>query len=869
MTALNEALRDDVRMMGDRLGQAIENQLGKGTLQKIETIRGLAKLGRSSDSSKQSELLSTLAALSDDEVLPIARAFTQFLNLANIAEEYHRVRTEQHVCDINSNDSFVQQLKLLRNEKHNADTIMRALRGLRIDLVLTAHPTEVNRRTLIRKYNAITDALRNLGQKPLQRERIDELISQIWHTNEIRGQRPTPIDEAKWGFAVIENSLWQALPRYLRQIDQQCRSILDQSLPLDCCPVHFASWLGGDRDGNPFVTHQITREVLMLSRWMAADLYLRDVELLRSELSMFACSAELHARVGETSEPYRCLLNSLRIRLQDTKKRIEAGLQGQSGDCPEGLITPDELREPLLLCHRSLVACGMQTIAGGALEDCIRRIACFDVTLVRLDIRQNAERHAEVLESLWNYYEEGSYLALKEREKQQFLLRELQRKRPLLPRDWVPSDEVGEVLATCRVVAESDPDALGSYVISMAAQPSDVLAVILLLRESGVLHNMRIAPLFETLADLDNAEHCLRDLFAMPWYRDYIGDHQEVMIGYSDSSKDAGQMAAVWGQYKAQERLTEVCREQGVHLSLFHGRGGTVGRGGGPTHTAIQAQPPGSVNHTLRVTEQGEVIRFKFGIPEIAVRNLELYTGAVLAATLHPYPAPQQDWREQMESMAQQGFQAYRAVVRHDERFVPFFRACTPEQELSKLPLGSRPAKRRADGGVESLRAIPWVFAWTQIRLMLPAWLGSDNALQNAVKDQASLDRLRSMYSHWPFFRTYIDMLEMVLSKTDPDIAAYYEHRLVDSEFRPLGEMLRTRLRLITCLVLQIKQAEALLQDNPTIRQSIDVRNPYIDPLHYLQAELLHRDRNFPDDRLEKALMVTMAGISAGMQNTG
>jgi phosphoenolpyruvate carboxylase len=315
--------------------------------------------------------------------------------------------------------------------------------------------------------------------------------------------------------------------------------------------------------------------------------------------------------------------------------------------------------------------------------------------------------------------------------------------------------------------------------------------------------------------------------------------------------------------------ISGVCREQGVHLTLFHGRGGTVGRGGGPTHTAIQAQPPGSVNHTLRVTEQGEVIRFKFGIPEIAVRNLELYTGAVLAATLHPYPAPADEWRAQMESMAQTGFRAYRAVVREDTRFVPFFRASTPELELGKLPLGSRPAKRRADGGVESLRAIPWVFAWTQIRLMLPAWLGSDSALQAAVDDAESLARLRSMYRGWPFFRTYIDMLEMVLAKTEPDIAAYYELRLVGEEIRPLGAALRKRLRSMTALVLTIKQTDALLQDNPATRQSIEVRNPYIDPLHYLQAELLHRDRNAPDERLEKALMVTMAGISAGMQNTG
>jgi phosphoenolpyruvate carboxylase len=379
---------------------------------------------------------------------------------------------------------------------------------------------------------------------------------------------------------------------------------------------------------------------------------------------------------------------------------------------------------------------------------------------------------------------------------------------------------------------------------------------------------MRVVPLFETLADLEGSCDCIDALLSVDWYKQYTHGHQEVMIGYSDSSKDAGQLTAVWGQYKAQEALTEICREHGTHLTLFHGRGGTVGRGGGPSHTAILAQPPGSVNRSLRVTEQGEVIRFKFGIPEIAVRNLELYAGAVLASTLSPTPAPREEWREQMESLAQSGFKGYRDIVRQDPNFVPYFRAATPEQELAKLPLGSRPAKRRADGGVESLRAIPWVFAWTQIRLMLPAWLGSDTALGNAI-ELDELPRMHAMYAEWPFFTTYVDMLEMVLSKTDPDIAEYYDSRLVTDELRVLGSSLRKRLRKTMGIVLQLKQSEHLLANNPVIRQSIDVRNPYIDPLHFLQAELLHRDRNQPTQRLEQALMVTMAGISAGMQNTG
>jgi len=867
MTDLDEALRDDVRMLGESLGQTIESHLGSDFLQRIERIRHLAKAGRLDAGSDHAALLAELAELDEDQFLPVARAFTQFLNLANIAEEFHRVRQHQEQDRPAAEDAFARQLKQLLEAGLDRARIVEAIGRMEVDLVLTAHPTEVNRRTLIRKYNAITDCLRWMELGDARQRRLDELISQIWHTNEIRQQRPTPIDEAKWGFAVIEGSLWRAVPDYLRKLDRQMQAALDCRLPLDCAPVRFSSWMGGDRDGNPHVTADVTREVLLLSRWMAADLYYRDLSDLRSELSMYQCNQALRDRVGEAAEPYRKLLGELRSRLDQTRELIRSRLDGEAVSL-EHLISEQELLEPLLLCHESLSECGMQMIAGGLLEDVIRRIACFGIGLVKLDIRQNAERHASVLDALTRFYEMGSYLQWGEPEKQRFLLQELQNRRPLIPRHWDPGEEAIEVLETCRAIAEADPASLGTYVISMASQPSDVLSVILLMREMGVNHNMRVAPLFETLDDLQQAHHCIDALLANPWYRDYIDGHQEVMIGYSDSSKDAGQLAAVWAQYQTQEALTETCRMKGVHLTLFHGRGGTVGRGGGPTHRAILAQPPGSVDHTLRITEQGEVIRFKFGIPEIAQRNLERYTGAVLAATLAPRPAPRGEWRELMDELAATGFREYRALVREDSRFVPFFRACTPERELGKLPLGSRPAKRRADGGVESLRAIPWVFAWTQIRLMLPAWLGSDSALRG-VMEQGRVDELRRMYREWPFFTSYIDMLEMVLAKSDPEIARYYASRLVPDELQSLGGELRKRLQATFDLVLQIKQRERLLVDFPLIRRSIDVRNPYIDPLHFLQAELLYRDRNCPDQRLEQALMVTMAGISAGMQNTG
>ncbi|RVU30796.1 phosphoenolpyruvate carboxylase [Neptunomonas marina] len=868
MSDLHEELRDNVRMLGECLGQTIAKHRGQDFLDRIESIRQLSKSGRSDTDSDHSELLAALSSLSEDEVLPVARAFTQFLNLANIAEEHHKARQHTEFCNLDSDESYAQLVKQLLAQGIPSEQIINTLVQMDVDLVLTAHPTEVNRRTLIQKYDAITDCLRALDRDESQYHRLQELISQVWHTNEIRKIRPTPLDEAKWGFTVIENSLWEAVPKFLKHLDSQTRALLKQPLPLHCAPVRFSSWMGGDRDGNPNVTSTITREVLNLSRWMAADLYLRDIDALRAELSMHQCSAALRDRVGDEAEPYRAILGELRDQLKATQRWLEADLNQQPHDTQCPISSSEQLLEPLLLCHQSLLDCGMDIIAEGPLEDTIRRVACFGVTLTKLDIRQSSDRHAQVFEELSQFYGLGSYSAWTEEGRQAFLIKELQSQRPLIPHHWTPSDDVQEVLDTCRVVAQADPASLGSYVISMAGQPSDVLSVILLLKEMGITHNMRVVPLFETLADLDNARSCIDSLLSLPWYKQYTQGHQEVMIGYSDSSKDAGQLAAVWGQYRAQEALTALCQQHQTRLTLFHGRGGTVGRGGGPSHTAILAQPPGSVDRSIRVTEQGEMIRFKFGIPDLAVRSLELYAGAVLKASLAPAPAPLDHWRDAMDTLAAAGLQSYRGIVREDPQFVPYFRAVTPEQELTKLPLGSRPAKRKASGGVESLRAIPWIFAWTQIRLMLPAWLGSDTALQGAAA-QNKLALLQEMYSQWPFFASYVDMLEMVLAKTDTSISAYYESRLVSEELKVLGSSLRARRDSAIEMVLKIKDQQQLLNAHPNIRQSIEVRNPYIDPLHFLQAELLHRDRNQPDQRLEQALMVTMAGISAGMRNTG
>lgn len=876
MSDRQASLRENVRLLGDCLGESMSNHLGEGFLEKVENIRLLSKDGRQSGDS--AALIQALEELDDKEIVPVARAFNQFLNLSNIAEQYHRVHRRRTNESLGVYHNPVGDL-LARLDKQNftAEQMIDSLQSQSIELVLTAHPTEVVRRSLIRKYDNISTELEALDKDnilPLEEtkhvRRLKEIITQAWHTDEIREERPTPVDEAKWGFAVIEQSLWQAVPRFFRQLDEQFSEFSKEDrLPLDLAPIRFATWMGGDRDGNPNVTHTVTKEVTLLARWMAADLYIKDLNILRSEFSMTQCNAALRERVGDSAQPYREVLRHLENKMLATKNWAKASLEGKPTTDDDIFLDIQELTDDLILCYQSLLDCGMKVIANGSLLDLIRCAATFGATLVRLDVRQDASRHIDTLSAITRFYGLGDYAEWDEASRQAFLLTELNSKRPLLPMEWTPTAEVKEVLDTFKMISNGQRNSFGSYVISMASAPSDVLAVALMLKESGVTFPMRIVPLFETLADLDNAEPIIEQLFSLPWYKSYINGQQEVMIGYSDSAKDAGQIAATWGQYRAQEALTRLCKKHGIHLTLFHGRGGTVGRGGGPAHVAILSQPPGSVNGAIRVTEQGEMIRFKFGIPDIAVRSLELYCSAVMEASLIPAELPKEEWRAIMDEMAEVGMNQYRSIVRGHEDFVPYFRATTPEQELAKLPLGSRPARRRSDGGVESLRAIPWIFAWMQIRLMLPAWLGAESALQQGV-ESGNLEKLREMHKKWPFFGAYLDMLDMVLAKAEPEIAEYYEKRLVGEELQGLGRLLRGKLKQVSELVKMLKKQERLIEDNKTIRQSIDVRNPYIDPLHYLQAELLYRSRKDEDNaEVNKALMITMAGIASGMQNTG
>ncbi|ELX8379917.1 phosphoenolpyruvate carboxylase [Providencia vermicola] len=873
------AMRSNVSMLGKLLGDTIKEALGEDILDKVESIRKLSKSSRAGNEVQRQKLLMTLQNLSNDELLPVARAFNQFLNLTNVAEQYHSISPHGEAA---SNPVALKKLFSRLKEKHFTDAdLCQAVNQLSIELVLTAHPTEIARRTLIHKLVEVNNCLSQLDHDDLAdyernniMRRLRQLVAQSWHTDEIRKIRPTPIDEAKWGFAVVENSLWEAVPAFLREFNEQLEDSIGAELPVEANPIRFTSWMGGDRDGNPNVTAEVTRHVLLLSRWKAADLFLKDIQVLVSELSMTEATPELRALAGgdDIDEPYRQIAKNLRGQLFSTLEYLERRVKGEQVLPPADLLTDNaQLWEPLYACYQSLMACGMSIIANGQLLDTLRRIRSFGLQLVRIDVRQESTRHTEALSELTQYLGLGDYAAWSEDEKQAFLLSELQSRRPLIPRNWQPSPETEEVFETCRVIAESKNDSIAAYVISMAKVPSDVLAVKLLLKEAGASIRLPVAPLFETLEDLNNAESVMKKLLSIEWYRELIDDRQMVMIGYSDSAKDAGVMAASWAQYRAQDALIKLCDKEGVTLTLFHGRGGTIGRGGAPAHSALLSQPPGSLKGGLRVTEQGEMIRFKFGLPQVAISSLALYASAILEANLLPPPEPKQEWKSVMDTLSDVSCAMYRDYVREQPDFVPYFRAATPELELGKLPLGSRPAKRRPTGGVETLRAIPWIFAWTQNRLMLPAWLGAGAALKYVIEEDGKQAILDEMWQQWPFFNTRIAMLEMVYAKADLWLAEYYDHRLVEERLWPLGLKLREQLSEDIKSVLAVSKDEALMADLPWIAESIALRNVYTDPLNVLQAELLHRSRQQeqPDPRVEQALMVTIAGVAAGMRNTG
>jgi len=886
----HKPLRQDVRLLGELLGETLREHEGARLLETVERVRAVAKTSRARADRDFQALATELGQLPVDAAIPLARAFTHFLNLANVAEQHHRIRRRRaYLRDPGSRPqrgSPDETFARLVNRGVSPETLHEAICALQIELVLTAHPTEVSRRTLIHKHNRVATLLAESDRSDLTApERADlhdairrEILS-AWVTDEVRHQRLTPIDEVKGGLIVFEQSLWNALPRFLRSVDRALIAATGKPLPLETSPVRFGSWIGGDRDGNPNVTPDVTRRAALLARWAATELYLKEVVALRDELSMTAATAALRERVGDVREPYRELLRQVRTQLTNTRtwieKCLESGFEVRDSGFdavapgPDVILERAHLQEPLQLCHSSLVETGNGLIAGGRLTDVLRRVATFGVTLVTLDIRQASDRHTEALDAITRALGLGSYAEWDEAKRLEFLTRELPNPRPLIPAGLKTSPAVADVLDTFRTIAQTPPESLGSYVVTMTHQASDVLVVELLQKEMGTTRPLRVVPLLETASDLRRAPQILDRLFAIDWYRTRINGLQEVMVGYSDSAKDVGRLSAGWELFKAQEAIVDTCRRHHVRPALFHGRGGSVGRGGGPTYLALQSQPSGTVDGRLRVTEQGEMIQALFGLPEIAQRTLEIYTSGTLESWLVPSTPPLDQWRACMEQLSNDACSTYRRLVAETPSFLEYFHTSTPQAELADVNIGSRPARRQSGKGLEGLRAIPWQFAWTQTRLLLASWLGLEEAFERAFQ-RNELALLQTMYREWPHFRSVVDLFEMVLAKADARIAAEYDRQLVPEALRPLGSELRDRLTRAVSALLQVTGHASLLEGNQVLRRSIDVRNPYVDPINLVQVEVIRRLRQGEDDpRLHDAFVVTVNGIAAGMRNTG
>jgi phosphoenolpyruvate carboxylase len=630
--------------------------------------------------------------------------------------------------------------------------------------------------------------------------------------------------------------------------------------------------MGGDRDGNPNVTAEVTKRVILLSRWEAAKLYEKNLTKIIRSYSMEKCSKKILRKVGQTHEPYRVFLRPLRDKMRLTHRSIEQHLiKNKPLDKNKLLASREEILKPLRVVRESLEQNQNENLASGELLDLMRRAKCFGINLAKLDIRQESSRHSQLIAELVNKKFKKNYYKFSEKEKIDFLKLGINSKKNMINNFIFRNKENKEVWSTFKTLSNEPTECLGAYVISMTTSASDILSVSFLQKEAKIKNKLRVVPLFETLDDLVSAKSIMNSLFSKPWYRKLIKNKQEVMIGYSDSSKDAGKICASWHQYKAQEEIIKLAKKYKIDVIFFHGRGGSAGRGGGPIQATLRSQPPNSVNGKIRITDQGEVIQQKYGYEPLAKYNLCSYIGAVVEATLNPPPKPKDNWRSLIEKMSDISKSSYRKNINQSTEFIKYFKTVTPHRALGKLSIGSRPSKRKNVDNIKSLRAIPWVFAWTQIRLMLPAWLGSAEALRYShIKKFRKT--LYDMEKNWPFFNSMLDMLDMVISKADPDISKIYEEYLADDELKRVGKKLRFQFDVIKKLNKKITPKE-IIKQRKQFRTSVIVRNIYSEVLNIIQPIViskLKKSKKIKDKKyLNDSLMTSIAGISAAMKNTG
>ena len=879
-------LREDIRYLGNILGEVIKEQEGIKFFNLVEKVRKLSKANKINLKNKNSfkKLVKKVRNSNSIDTLRLTRAFTHLINFINLAESIDTSRNLDEYETKRKNlkyNIFIEEIfeKLFKNKKISNNKIYNLAKNLDIGIVLTAHPTEVKRRTLIQKYHKIIEILEQRDLYKSHPSKLTQLNKQlhdeftiIWNTDDLKRTKPSPFDEARWGLAIIEDSLWETIPKVYRRLNSIFLKNMNRGLPKNFNPIQFGSWMGGDRDGNPNVTAKVTKEVILLSRWEAAKLYEKSLTKIIRSYSMKKCSKKISSKVGKTFEPYRVFLRPLRDKLRLTHRSIEQYFINKTPlDKNILLSSTEEILKPLRVVRESLEQNQNENVASGELLDLMRRAKCFGINLARLDIRQESSRHRQLIAELIKKKFNKNYYNFTEEEKINFLKSKLTSTKSYINKFKFSNKENNEVWSTFKILADEPSECLGAYVISMTTSVSDILSVSFLQKEAKINNKLRVVPLFETLDDLINAKSIMESLFSKKWYRKLINNKQEVMIGYSDSSKDAGKICASWHQYKAQEEIVRLGKKFDVNVTFFHGRGGSPGRGGGPIQATLRSQPPGSVNGKIRITDQGEVIQQKYGYEPIAEYNLCSYIGAVTEATLNPPPTPKQNWRSLIEKMSDISKSSYRKNINQSSEFIKYFKTVTPSAALGKLSIGSRPSKRKNVDNIKSLRAIPWVFAWTQIRLMLPAWLGSAEALRYAYIKKFRRT-LIDMEKNWPFFNSMLDILDMVITKADPDISKIYEKYLADDALKKIGKKLRFQFEVIKKLNKKITTKEVILT-RKQFRTLITVRAIYSEVLNIIQPIVIYKlkkNKIMSDKKyLNDALLTSIAGISAAMKNTG
>ncbi len=902
------SLREDIRLLGRILGDTVRDQEGADVFDLVERIRqSSVRFHRDDDHLARRELESILDGMTVADTVRIVRAFSYFSHLANIAEDQNNIRRMRAQSDTKASraGTLAQVVARVQQSGIAADALRKFLSTALVCPVLTAHPTEVRRKSTIDREMEIADILDRRERMTLtgdeyaaSEEQLRRAVLTLWQTNLLRRTKLTVLDEVANGLSFYDYTFLREVPRLHCTLEDHLQQ--DGTEAELASFLRMGSWIGGDRDGNPFVTADVMRGALRLQSTLLIRHYLDELHLLGAELSIAAHLADVSDELRtlaerspdpsphRSGEPYRLAVSGIYARLAATAAKMQIVTNRAPVGAAEAYGDPREFKADLDVLHHSLLANNSRIIARGRLRLLRRAVGCFGLYLASLDIRQNSAVHERTIAELMDAANPGmSYLAMNEDERIAVLADELHATRPLTSQFVKYSEETVGELAVFRAAADAHAmhgsRVIPQCIISMCKGVSDMLEVAVLLKEAGLLNpsgrcSINIVPLFETIEDLQASSQIMDRILSMHDYRRFVdsrGGVQEVMLGYSDSNKDGGFVTSGWELYKAEIELIKVFERHGVRLRLFHGRGGSVGRGGGPSYDAILAQPGGAVNGQIRITEQGEIISSKYSNADVGRSNLEVLAAATLEASLLQarQSAPNPGYLDAMEGLSALAFSAYRNLVYETEGFEDYFWGSTVISEIATLNIGSRPASRKKTQKIEDLRAIPWVFSWAQCRLMLPGWYGFGSAVESwiAQNPDKGMAFLQELYREWPFFRTLLSNMDMVLAKSSIAIASRYAELVPDAVLREqIFGRIRREWHLTIETLLDIMEHDRLLEGNPALERSIRNRFPYLDPLNHVQVELLKAHRaESPDEQVLRGIQITINGISAGLRNSG